>query len=204
MISGGGGRLRQSLVSLGYRYVNLDISAFSNSEPSVVGDAHALPFSDGQFDLVISKDTLEHFMEPWAVVRNVHRVLKAGGQFIIWVPFIHPFHEDDFYRYTPLGLRYLLRDFEIVLLDSPLWVFTAVRSIAITGLLRRFRLGFAVQIMRWLCGWLDRRLIRYQRCPSASAAAYRVVARKEAGGVTHQPSWADLAPGTEALRTASQ
>ncbi|MDI6631230.1 MAG: class I SAM-dependent methyltransferase, partial [Thermoanaerobacteraceae bacterium] len=107
-LGGGRGGLRQPLEKLGYRYLNLDIQRFNERNPDLIGDAHQLPFKDSVFQAVISKDSLEHFAEPWKVVREVHRVLKDGGYFVIWVPFMHPFHGDDFYRYTPLGLQHLL------------------------------------------------------------------------------------------------
>jgi SAM-dependent methyltransferase len=125
----------------------------------------------------VSKDTLEHFVAPWIVVNEVHRVLKETGQFIIWVPFMHPFHGDDFYRYTPLRLQYLLRDFELVVFESPLWVFSVV-GLALIEVLKRLRLGFAERFIRPLCGSLDLFFTQNQRRPASFAAAYRIVACK--------------------------
>jgi SAM-dependent methyltransferase len=102
-LGGSKGMLRQPLQERGYRYINLDIKHLENGEPSLIGDAHRLPFKDAAVDMVVSKDTLEHFLDPWGVAQEVYRVLNVGGQFIIWVPFMHPFHGDDFYRYSPLG-----------------------------------------------------------------------------------------------------
>jgi SAM-dependent methyltransferase len=178
-LAGGRGGLRQPLEKLGYRYVNLDIRRFSAGEPSLVSDAHTLPFKDACFDLVVSKDTLEHFLEPWKVTKEVHRVLKPEGRFVVWVPFMHPFHGDDVYRYSPLGLQNLLRDFEITAFESPLWVFTIMGG-AIGEVLRRCRLGCMEQPLKRWCRWLDRRLTRQQKRPASFAPAYRVVARKQA------------------------
>jgi ubiquinone/menaquinone biosynthesis C-methylase UbiE len=63
----------------GHRYINLDSRRFEHGEPSLIGDAHRLPFKDATLDMVVSKDTLEHFLEPWVAVKEVHRVLKEGG-----------------------------------------------------------------------------------------------------------------------------
>jgi SAM-dependent methyltransferase len=128
-------------------------------------------------EMVVSKDTFEHFLEPWEVVKEVHRILKDGGKLVIWVPFMHPFHGDDFYRYSALGLRHLLQDFELVALESPLWVFTVV-GMAVGEMLKRLHLSFAEQPVRQLCGRLDRIFTRAQKRPASFAAAYRVVARK--------------------------
>jgi SAM-dependent methyltransferase len=176
-LGGSKGMLRQPLQERGYHYINLDIEHFENREPSLVGDAHRLPFKNNTVDLVVSKDTLEHFVEPWVVVKEVHRVLKVGGQFIILVPFMHPFHGNDFYRYSPLGLEHLLRDFELVAFESPLWVFTVV-GLALIEALKRVYLGCAERLIKQLCKWLDHLSTRNQRRPASYAAGYLVVARK--------------------------
>jgi SAM-dependent methyltransferase len=161
----------------GHRYINLDSRRFEHGEPSLIGDAHRLPFKDATLDMVVSKDTLEHFLEPWVAVKEVHRVLKEGGGFIIWVPFMHPFHGDDFYRYSPLGLRHLLGDFELVAFESPLWIFTVV-GLAGIEVLKRLHLGFVERPIKGLCGLLDRPFTRKQKRPASFAAAYRIVACK--------------------------
>ena len=128
-------------------------------------------------DLVVSKDTPEHFIDPWGVVQEVHRVLNVGGKFIIWVPFMHPFHGDAFYRYSPLGLQHLLGDFELVTFESPLWVFSVV-GLALIEALKRVHLGLAERSIKHVCGGLDRLYVRRQKRPASFAAAYRIVAAK--------------------------
>jgi SAM-dependent methyltransferase len=182
-LGGSKGMLRQPLQERGYQYINLDIKHLGNGEPSLIGDAHRLPFRDAAVDMVVSKDTLEHFIDPWGVVQEVHRVLNVGGKFIIWVPFMHPFHGDDFYRYSPLGLQHLLGDFELVAFESPQWVFTVVGLAAIEAL-KRLHIGFAERPLKQVCGSLDRLFTRNQRRPASFAAAYRIIAYKR-DGVKH-------------------
>lgn len=121
-LGGSHGALRRPLEKSGYQYVNVDIWRFENGEPSLIAGAHALPLKNSSFQAVVSKDTLEHFERPREVTREVRRILKEGGCFIIWTPFMHLFHGNDFYRYSPLGLHYLLFDFQITIFESPLWV----------------------------------------------------------------------------------
>jgi SAM-dependent methyltransferase len=46
------------------------------------------PYDDGQFEYVIAHDVLEHFVveELEILLANVHRVLKSGGVFLVFVP----------------------------------------------------------------------------------------------------------------------
>ena len=52
----------------------------------VQGDAEALPFTAGQFDVVICSEILEHTDHPTVVVQEVARVLRPGGLFLGDVP----------------------------------------------------------------------------------------------------------------------
>jgi SAM-dependent methyltransferase len=77
----------------------------------VWGDATALPFEDDSFDTVVSFHVLEHVDDPWAAVREIHRVLRPGGHVVLGLPFMWGLHEAprDFYRFTEFGLRHVLR-----------------------------------------------------------------------------------------------
>jgi SAM-dependent methyltransferase len=59
------------------------------------GDARALPLADGCVDLVVSFETIEHFDRQDAFLREVRRVLRPGGRFIVSTP--------DRDVYSPLG-----------------------------------------------------------------------------------------------------
>jgi ubiquinone/menaquinone biosynthesis C-methylase UbiE len=50
------------------------------------GDAHALPFTDGYFDTVISCETIEHLPTPMKALREFHRVTRTGGTLILTTP----------------------------------------------------------------------------------------------------------------------
>jgi SAM-dependent methyltransferase len=51
-----------------------------------VGSGESIPFEDATFDLVFANNVLEHLPEPHGVFREVHRVLKPGGMFVIKTP----------------------------------------------------------------------------------------------------------------------
>ena len=46
-----------------------------------LGDARALPFADGSFDVVLSGGLLEHFRDPAPVIAEMARILRPGGLF---------------------------------------------------------------------------------------------------------------------------
>jgi SAM-dependent methyltransferase len=49
----------------------------------VAGDVEALPFGDGAFDLVTCRIAAHHFADVAAAVREVRRVLRPGGSFLL-------------------------------------------------------------------------------------------------------------------------
>jgi SAM-dependent methyltransferase len=175
-LGGGSGELCEPLRSRGYEYVNVDLNA---SGPGAIrADAHDLPFPEEYFELVVSSDSLEHFKDPLQAVREVHRVLTKDGRLVVWVPFMTPFHGDDFYRYSPLGLEYLMEraDLELLSLETPLGIVTIIGTLA-TAVLQRLRLGFLEPMIRRAAAFLDQRLRRLQP-GKAYAPFYLAVAIK--------------------------
>jgi SAM-dependent methyltransferase len=75
----------------------------------VQGDAQTLAFADDSFDLVVSCETIEHVPDPWAALREMHRVTRLGGKLFLTTPnylnfmglyelyarFRHPRQKDD-------------------------------------------------------------------------------------------------------------
>lgn len=52
----------------------------------LVGDAESLPFGDGQFDVVVSFETIEHLPRPQRFLQQVKRVLRPDGLLIVSTP----------------------------------------------------------------------------------------------------------------------
>lgn len=94
-------------------YVGIDIREGRGVDQ--VADIMCLPFEDETFGSVVTVDTFEHVRDPFKGVDEIHRVLKPGGQLIFIVPFSFPIHEQpDYWRFTPEGVEYLLRNFSEV------------------------------------------------------------------------------------------
>ena len=80
----------------------------------VICDAHDIPFQDGSFDAAIVQAVLEHVVDPYRCVEEIHRVLKPRGMVYAETPFMQQVHGGryDFTRFTHLGHRRLFRRFE--------------------------------------------------------------------------------------------
>lgn len=80
----------------------------------LICDAHDIPFQDESFDGVIAQAVLEHVVDPYRCVEEMHRVLKKDGLVYAETPFMQQVHlgRYDFTRFTHLGHRRLFRRFE--------------------------------------------------------------------------------------------
>jgi SAM-dependent methyltransferase len=116
--------------------------------PTVLGDAHYLPFKENVFDCVKCTEVLEHVENPEKVIKEIAGVLKSSGVLILSMPFNFPMHADpyDFQRFTDYKLRKLLEnDFEIGIIQKQGLFFTVLGSMlkqAITSMKSKFKRMF--------------------------------------------------------------
>ena len=71
-----------------------------------------LPFTDGEFDVVVSDQVLEHVEgEPQVAINELFRVLKSDGISLHTTCFINTIHgyPNDYWRFTPEALKLLVR-----------------------------------------------------------------------------------------------
>jgi ubiquinone/menaquinone biosynthesis C-methylase UbiE len=47
------------------------------------GDVQSLPYPDATFSIVVSRFTFHHFLDPLAVLREMHRVCAPGGRVVV-------------------------------------------------------------------------------------------------------------------------
>ena len=94
----------------------------------VQADAYYLPFKDQTFNMVFLLETIEHLWYPQVVTREIARVLKIKGLFVVTIPWVknqainrdqnrrvigtvYPtHHKNDWWRLTGWAAERLLRD----------------------------------------------------------------------------------------------
>jgi SAM-dependent methyltransferase len=86
------------------------------------------PVADrGKFDVVICEQVLEHVVDPWTAAANLSELTVPGGHVIVSTPFLIKVHEfalfglEDYWRFTPRGLRALLEGAGLVVDSVDTW-----------------------------------------------------------------------------------
>lgn len=67
-------------------------------------DVTRMPFTDKEFDLVTAIETMYFWQEPVAAVREIKRVLKPGGSFVVMAESSEPSEKDNQYP-IPVKVR---------------------------------------------------------------------------------------------------
>jgi len=72
--------------------------------------------ASASFDIVVCTEVLEHTLNPFLAINEIHRLLKWGGILLVSTPFDFRIHGPlpDCWRFTEHGIRALLKDFEII------------------------------------------------------------------------------------------
>lgn len=144
--------------ALGYKYLGVD----SARVPAVTifADAHHLPFASNSVELVLAASSFEHFSDPFAVARELHRILKPSGIVVASLSFLEPYHAHSYYHMSHLGARKLFEDcgFKVLALEPFEW----------TGIEASVYMLFRLRVLRWLTAlwlkpvlWLRVLLIRF-------------------------------------------
>ena len=67
---------------------------------------------DKQFDIILADQVFEHVAYPYRAAKNVYKMLKPGGYFLVTTPFLLKIHDCpiDCNRWSPLGMKYFLEE----------------------------------------------------------------------------------------------
>ncbi len=157
------------------RLISFDI--YRSELTQFIADAHQIPLADGSVDAVWIQAVLEHVLDPWRVVSEIHRVLKSGGIVYAETPFLQQVHEGayDFTRFTESGHRWLFREFEEVdsgvVLGAASQLLWSIEHVA-RGTFRSVRAGIAAKMAFFWLRYLDRRIPRGYASDAASAVYF--------------------------------
>ncbi len=99
----------------------LDID--SQSQATYIADitnTNSELIEDERFDLVVFTEVLEHTLNPFLAINEIHRILKKGGVLIMTTPFNFRIHNPlpDCWRISEYGLKELLKKFSIVEIEE--------------------------------------------------------------------------------------
>lgn len=70
------------------------------------------PLEVEAFDIIIAEQVLEHVLWPYRAVRNIWKMLRPSGVFVVTTPFLLRVHNSpaDCSRWTEMGLKHLLAE----------------------------------------------------------------------------------------------
>lgn len=134
-----------------YNIIKSDIVLHDNVD--VIFDAHNIPFKNQVFDAVIIQAVLEHVINPQAVVKEIHRILKPNGLVYAETPFMQQIHamQFDFTRYSYLGHLKLFSMFDD-LKSGPIGGPGTVLSWSIAYFFRSFASSSIMRKILWAIG----------------------------------------------------
>ena len=72
---------------VGLEPMNLDGLVNDDKKKSIIkkGVGEEIPFENDSLDTVISFNALDHSVNPVQVIREIHRVLRPDGEFLLWI-----------------------------------------------------------------------------------------------------------------------
>ena len=159
----GGGSIGIGMETI-YRHPDIRVLAFDiygDDNVQFVADAHDIPLYDGSVDCVVVQAVLEHVLDPWKVVHEIHRVLKPDGLVYAETPFLQQVHEGpyDFTRFTESGHRWLFKSFSRVdsgaVTGPGVQLIWAIESV-VEGVFRSRRMAVIASVAVFWLRYLDR------------------------------------------------
>ena len=99
------------------RWLGIDVAASAEVTQRTRQDARfmtydgiTLPLDDATFDLVYSRQVLEHVRHPLEHLREVVRVLRPGGAFVGSTSQLEPYHSRSHWNFTVYGFAELVAE----------------------------------------------------------------------------------------------
>jgi SAM-dependent methyltransferase len=169
-----------------FNVYNLDL--FFADEIDIQGDLLHLPIKDKAVDTILCTGVLEHASDPYRAVAEIYRVLKSNGKAFFETPFIQTIHAapEDYFRWTPEGLKKIMCAFEITKVDvvagpasALAWQFQETMAM-LFSFNNEILYKIGIRIFGWLAipiSWLDL-LLEKNSMAWRAASGYALVAVK--------------------------
>lgn len=133
--------------------------------------AESMPFPSEHFDVVIVNEVLEHIADEDAALREIHRVLKPGGKFLLFCPNrLFPFETHGF------RIRGAMRRWIPAVHYLPAW---AIRGLGITPVARNYWPSEVSRLLRRYGFRIERQTFvpqTFENISRSQPAAIRVLA----------------------------
>lgn len=125
-----------------------------------------LPLKTASVESIVCTGVLEHIADPHKALWEMYRVLRFGGKIFIEIPFMQTAHASpqDFYRWTPDGLRQMLSAFEIAEIEivagpgtALAWQFQATMAM-LFSMNKEIPYKIGLRVFGWMAipiSWLD-------------------------------------------------
>jgi len=166
----------------------LNVDLLAGEDVDIQGDLLHLPMKHDSVDTIVCTGVLEHVSDPHQAVEEIYRVLKFRGRVFLEIPFMQTVHASpiDFYRWTPDGIRQLIRTFDVIefhVVAGPAsalaWQFQETMAM-LFSLNSNVLYKIGLRVFGWLAvplSWLD---ILLERNPMAwhAASGYALTAVK--------------------------
>lgn len=139
-----------------------------------VADAHKIPLMSNMFDGIWVQYVIEHLLDPWKAVKEIHRLLKPSSIIYCETPFMQQVHEAnyDFVRFSHSGHRWLFRDFDEIrsgiAMGQGSQLLWTIENLA-RGIFRSRKSGQAVKILLFWLRYLEVLIPVSYRYDSASS-----------------------------------
>jgi ubiquinone/menaquinone biosynthesis C-methylase UbiE len=88
--------------------VALQMRKWDTSLIDIVSDIVNIPVTDGEFDVILCTEVLEHLPDPILAIREFSRILKDDGMLIITAPFVSFTHFAPYHYSTGFNRYYYL------------------------------------------------------------------------------------------------
>jgi SAM-dependent methyltransferase len=113
----------QSVVKECFKNYQIDTLDIVNTySPTFVGDITKINkfIQDSSYDVIACLEVLEHTLNPFDAIKEIRRLLKHEGYVLLSAPLNWRIHGPvpDCWRFTEHGWKVLLRDFDIISIDT--------------------------------------------------------------------------------------